>query len=142
MRYLAILTLLVLPFQALAQDATDAINALRAQAGRAPLSLNAELQAAAEAHARDMAKYRYFSHTGRNGSTHATRAKRAGYSYRHLSENIAQNQPSMSVALNAWMNSPGHRKNILNSRARDYGLAVAKDANGITYWVMMLGRER
>lgn len=113
------------------------INALRRAAGVGALQPSAALDRAAELHAADMVRSGYFSHTGTNGSSVGDRARQQGYRYGLIAENIAQGDPSLAAVLDSWMGSSGHRRNLLNRRVTDYGLAQ----NGRT-WVMVLGTPR
>ena len=63
--------------------------------------------------------------------------KNNGVSYRTAGENIAKGQKTPEEVMNAWMNSPGHRANILNPDFTKLGLGVAKDSNGTLYWSQM-----
>ena len=116
--------------------AAEALNGLRAQVGGAPLVLSPQLQAAAEAHGRDMVAKGYFDHKGRDGSTIATCVKREGYRYCFAAENIARGQKSLNDVMGGRAMSPGHRKNMLSKEAREFGLARVG-----TTWVMVLGRS-
>ncbi len=124
---------------AAAQDLSSAaqpqVNSLRANGGLDPLTVSAALVRAAQGHARDMAQNGFFSHTGSNGSGIGDRARAAGYGYCFIAENIAQGQDSIDAVLNGWMNSTGHRRNILSEGAQEFAL-VREGAN----WVMVLGR--
>lgn len=111
-----------------------ALNAQRAANARAALNLDARLATAAQAHADDMAAHGYFSHTGRNGSSFSQRIKAQGYGTCFMAENIAQGQQTEAAVLTTWMGSAGHRANILDARAKSYGLG----RSGST-WVMTLG---
>lgn len=135
-----LLSLALLTQPALAAETpavTDALNAIRAQGGQAPLRHSEALQAAAQGHASDMAKHNYFSHTGRNGSSHGTRARAQGFGRCFLAENIALNGGGLGAVLNTWMESSAHRKNILNRKSQVYGLAKG----GSDRWVLMLGED-
>jgi uncharacterized protein YkwD len=116
--------------------AAEALNGLRAQVDAPPLVLSPQLQAAAEAHGRDMVTKGYFDHKGRDGSSIATRVKREGYRYCFAAENIARGQKSLNDVMGGWAMSPGHWKNILSKEAREFGLARVG-----TTWVMVLGRS-
>jgi uncharacterized protein YkwD len=116
--------------------AAEALNGLRAQVDAPPLVLSPQLQAAAEAHGRDMVTKGYFDHKGRDGSSIATRVKREGYRYCFAAENIARGQKSLNDVMGGWAMSPGHRKNMLSKEAREFGLARVG-----TTWVMVLGRS-
>jgi uncharacterized protein YkwD len=109
-----------------------ALNEFRASQGRGPVVADAELTAAAEAHARDMASNGYFSHESLDGSRSGDRAKRAGCSWRAAAENIAWGQTSESQVLQGWADSAGHRRNMLGASYTRYGLGRAG-----TNWVLM-----
>jgi uncharacterized protein YkwD len=111
------------------------INQERSTRGLRSLSANARLEAAARTHAQDMVSNNYFSHDGPNGSSFSQRARAAGYTCA-AAENIAFGQTSEAELMTEWMNSSGHRRNILLSDARDYGLGRVGNM-----WVLMLGRD-
>ncbi|MBT3165657.1 sigma-70 family RNA polymerase sigma factor [Streptomyces sp. Vc74B-19] len=98
-------------------------NAQRAQAGCAPVKLDDRLGRAAQAHSEDMSANGYFSHTGRDGSTFVDRARAQGHPSPGA-ENIARGQGSAASVMDAWMNSPGHRANILNCSLTSLGVGV------------------
>lgn len=104
--------------------------------GGASLRNNSSLSTAAQKHSEDMNAHNYFSHTGRNGSSPADRARDAGYNSTFIGENIARGQRNPSAVVQAWMNSEGHCRNIMNPNYRDIGVGYS---NG--YWTMMLGRR-
>lgn len=105
----------------------SAINAVRADAGCKPLRLDARLTAAARSHARAMAEQNFFGHAGRDGSRLTARIKRQGYSFRTAAENIAAGQKSAGQVVQSWLDSSGHRRNILNCRMTETGIAVVYD---------------
>ena len=107
----------------------------RAQAGTSPVTQNAALQAAAQAHAEDLAARSTLSHTGSDGSSLSDRIARTGYGACFAAENIARGQPSIEAVMTSWRNSPGHYANMVNASARHYGFARAGDA-----WVLVLAR--
>ncbi len=120
------------------------INQERQNQGLAPLSMNAALREAARAHSRDMACQGFFSHTGSDGSSPADRVARYGYQFSYLGENIyAGNGPynSPQAAFQAWMNSPGHRQNILSPNFVHVGIGYAYDPNSPygSYWTADFG---
>ena len=107
------------------------LNGERADAGLPPLKLNAKLSAAAQAYAADLVKGQYFSHTGRDGSTIRTRLGAVGYLPRNggwaIGENLAWGTGALATPasiMRAWMNSPGHKENILNPEYREIGIGV------------------
>jgi uncharacterized protein YkwD len=106
------------------QAALTRINQLRRQAGAAPLVLNSQLTAAAAGHANDMAVKKYFSHTSKDGRSPGQRITATGYRYSTYGENIAWGYADWNAAITAWMQSQGHRANILNARFKHIGLGV------------------
>lgn len=138
---LLLIIVLCLPTGALAKnvsvEALQMLNQIRADNGRPPLAISPKLARAADAHARDMAAKNRFSHQGSDGSTLGKRAKRQGYRFCHVAENIAMGQRDLRAAMVAWMNSPGHRKNILSREPTQFGLAKSAGNR----WVMVLGRD-
>jgi len=142
------------PFAAPAAAAADSIalqvlqlvNAARAEAHRCgrnllpaapPLRLNAMLNAAALAHAQDMLRYRYFEHTGKDGSSPAQRITATGYRYRIVGENIASGPQTAQEAVHGWLSSPGHCQNLMDARFAELGVAYAASRSGEPriYWV-------
>jgi hypothetical protein len=107
------------------------LNGERADQGLAPLAPNDKLATAAAAHAQDLVAGSYFSHTGRDGSDVLDRIKRTGYirddrAWR-VGENLAWGTGALATPaaiVRAWMNSPGHRENLLNARYREIGVGV------------------
>lgn len=112
-----------------ADSVLTAINAARAKAGCGPLRLNGKLVAAAKAHARAMAEQNFFGHAGKDGSRFSSRIAGQGYSYRTAAENIAAGQKSASQVVNSWLKSSGHRRNILNCRMTETGIALVYQAD-------------
>jgi uncharacterized protein YkwD len=102
-----------------------------------PLVMNQKLSAAALAKAQDMLKNQYFAHTSPSGIGAADLAKKVGYEYLAIGENLAMGDFGDDQALvQAWMDSPGHRANILNSRYTEIGVAVIKGSyQGQTTWM-------
>lgn len=113
-------------------------------AAAGPLQFNVTLHSVASAHAADMARYSYFSHTGRDGSDIASRAARAGYGWKAIGENIAAGQMQADTAVQGWLNSPGHCANIMAPAYTEMGTAFAvntQSSAGI-YWVQVFGAQR
>jgi uncharacterized protein YkwD len=106
------------------------VNAERAKRGLRPLRFNAELARAAHAHSRDMARRGYFTHASADGSAFWRRVARyyrsAGFRYWSVGENLLWSSPDVSSgsAITMWLNSPGHRANLLSPRWREVGLAA------------------
>ena len=123
----------------------DRANVLRMERSMAPVSVNAQLQAAAEAFARHMAKTGEHSHTA-DGRTPVQRAVAAGYDFCMVTENIgyhaSSREPQSADVLaerlvRGWRDSPGHRRNIEDAAALETGVGVARDARGFWYVVQL-----
>lgn len=120
-------------------------NQERARAGVGPLVPDSRLIKAAEAHSEDMALRDYFSHTGLDGSTAVSRAAAFGFTGVGA-ENIAAGQPSPEQVVAGWMNSPNHRRNILDPNLQSIGVGyffLANDTGSVNYnhyWVQVFGR--
>jgi len=97
-------------------------NAERAGGGCGPLVNNGKLHAAALGHSVDMAEKDYFSHTSQDGSSMTDRIERQGYSWRSLAENIAAGYRTPASVVDGWMNSSGHRANIMNCNLTEIGV--------------------
>ncbi|WP_171074175.1 CAP domain-containing protein [Nonomuraea basaltis] len=110
-------------------------NAERAKGGCAPLKHDPQLRAAAFGHSDDMAKNNYFDHTSRDGRSFTDRIRAAGFTGGSAwAENIAFGQPSAASVVQGWMNSSGHRANIMNCRFNLIGVGAAKSSQGRIYW--------
>jgi uncharacterized protein YkwD len=114
-------------------------NQARARAGCGPVTYNRRLSNAAYQHSRDMATGGYFSHYNRFGDGPGDREWNAGYRWNAYGENIAWGQRDANSVMRAWMNSPGHRHNILNCRYRSVGVGVAYNSRGVPYWTQDFG---
>jgi uncharacterized protein YkwD len=104
-------------------------NAERAKHGCKALRIDQRLVVAARKHSADMAANGYFDHTSRNGDSPWKRMEDAGYDSPGA-ENIAKGYPTASAVVEGWMNSPGHRANILNCGLRAIGVGRASGAGG------------
>ncbi|WCD84130.1 hypothetical protein KPP03845_100450 [Streptomyces xanthophaeus] len=114
------------------------VNKERKAAGCDPLTANAKLSAAARAYSDTMARSGVMSHTGPDGSTMTSRVEAAGYAWSRLGENIARGQSDADAVMNAWMNSSGHRANILNCDFREIGVGLHKGDGG-PWWTQNFG---
>lgn len=117
-----------------AQAVLAEVNAARAKNGLSALTLDANMNRAAAVRAAELAQS--FSHTRPNGSRGLTALNEAGVSYRTAGENIASGQQSAQAVVSAWMNSSGHRANILSSLFGRMGVGQAT-IGGRTYWVQL-----
>ena len=118
------------------------VNQERAKAGCAKLSQDSRLVEAARAHSADMAARNYFDHTTPEGVTFDKRITNAGYRFSRAAENIAAGQSSPASVMQSWMNSSGHRANILNCGLTDLGVGVIYSTGGRPYWTQDFGTPR
>jgi uncharacterized protein YkwD len=113
------------------------VNQERAKAGCSPLTASSSLAALAEAFSKDMAARDFFDHTDPSGATPWDRAEDAGIT--NLGgENIARGQADAAAVMEAWMDSPGHRANILNCDFKTLGVG-AHFASGGPWWTQNFG---
>lgn len=117
----------------------DLVNQDRASEGLDPVCLNAKLLEAAKIHNDDMINNDFFSHTGSDNSAPWDRVSAVGYPWVTVGENIAWGQTSVESVHNAWMNSPGHRANILNSDFKQMGIAKG---DGLIKWTQKFATPR
>ena len=120
--------------QSMRQGVLDLVNAERAKAGKSPLSLNSALCDVAKLRAEEIVQS--FSHTRPNGTSCFTAIQEAGISYGALGENIAAGQSTPASVMDSWMNSDGHRANILSGDFSSIGIGYVKAPSGYGhYWV-------
>jgi len=121
-------------------EVTALINKERGKAGCVAVRTDERMRTAGRAHSADMAKNNYFSHTGRDGSSFVDRLERAGYPRDGAAgENIAYGYTTAQAVVTGWMNSEGHRKNILNCSAKATGVGLAYRGTS-AYWTQLFGR--
>jgi uncharacterized protein YkwD len=113
-------------------------NAERAKVGCKALAANSDLTQAAQQHSTDMANNDYFDHNSQSGLSPFDRITDAGYKFSAAAENIAMGQQSAVDVMKAWMNSAGHKANILNCTYTDLGVGQAV-ADGSPYWTQDFG---
>lgn len=118
----------------------DLVNQQRAAQGLPALKFNAELSKVAEAKAADMRDKGYFDHNSPTYGSPFDMMKQFGITYRAAGENIAKGYKTPAAVMDGWMNSPGHRANILNSNFTEIGVGYVTDGNGTGYWVQMFIR--
>ncbi|MCJ8282808.1 MAG: CAP domain-containing protein, partial [Rivularia sp. ALOHA_DT_140] len=106
----------------LIEEVIQETNKYRIEAGLQPLVLNLDLSESAQMHSEDMAHNDFFSHTGSNGTRVSDRTKSAGYESSFVGQNIAAGYMSAEEVVRGWMNSPGHRENILNPSYKEIGI--------------------
>ena len=129
----------------LIEQVVELTNVERAKEGLQPLKLNDRLLDAAQDHSNDMAQDDFFSHTGADGSTVGDRVRASGYQYSTAGENIAAGQITAAQVVEGWMNSPGHRANILNPNYTEIGVGyeyLQNDTGSVNYnyyWTQVFG---
>ena len=114
------------------------VNEMRAKNGLNPLTADWELSRVARYKSQDMKDNNYFSHTSPVYGTPFNMIKNFGISYKSAGENIAKGQKTPQAVVNSWMNSSGHRANILNSSYTKIGVGYVADGN---YWTQMFIRQ-
>jgi uncharacterized protein (TIGR03000 family) len=117
----------------------EATNAVRAQAGLPPLQADPRLVEAAREHSNNMARHNTIGHTLDQG-TFVDRLRRAGYVHTAAGENCAQGQPTPAAAVQSWMQSPGHRANLLSSRYTEIGIGIQSGAGGQKFYTQLFAR--
>lgn len=118
-----------------ARQVAALVNAERAKAGLSALSVQAEIVSAANVRAKEIKQQ--FSHTRPDGRSFGSVLTENGVSFRGSGENIAYGQKSPEAVMEGWMNSAGHRANILNANFKNIGVGYYQDANGVNYWVQL-----
>ncbi|MET9970890.1 CAP domain-containing protein [Streptomyces sp. NPDC006356] len=120
-------------------EVVDLTNRERARAGLQALSFDPALTTAAQAYSADMAARAFYSHTSPEGTQPWDRAAAAGSRMRAIGENIACGQRSPGEVVEGWMNSPGHRANILKRDFTHIGIGFAGGGPAGTYWTQLFG---
>ena len=118
-------------------EVLNLVNKERAAQGLKPLTLNKELSRVATLKSKDMNDKNYFDHTSPTYGSPFDMMKTFNISYKAAGENIAMGQRTPSEVMTDWMNSSGHRANILNSNFTELGVGIYKGANGTIYWTQM-----
>lgn len=121
--------------------AFEMINQKRIENGLRPLAWNAELASVARVHSQNMAEYQFFGHRGLDGKMVSDRADHIGLSkWRAIGENIAFNrgyQDPIAKAVEGWMNSPGHRHNLLEDSWKESAVGAAVAPDGSYYFTQV-----
>ena len=124
------------PTSDFAEQVVVLVNQERAANGCGPVTMESRLRAAAQGHSEDMALNDFFSHTGSDGSSPWDRIHAQGYQYSTAGENIAAGYSTPESVMDGWMNSPGHRANILNCDFVHIGVGyyyLANDTGSTNY---------
>lgn len=128
-----------------AYEVVKRTNEIRRSRGLPALAVNTQLSQAAQAYAKHMATQDFFSHTGADGSTWQERILATGYNFSDAAENLAIGHSSTSSVINGWMNSPGHRDNMLAYQVQEIGAGyfyLARDEGRVAsnhYWAQSFG---
>lgn len=118
-----------------AKQVATLVNEERAKVGLAPLTLDVTISKAATTRSKEIQTS--FSHTRPNGSSFSTVLKENGISYKGSGENIAWGQKTPKEVMKAWMNSDGHRANILNKNYTKIGVGYVQNSAGTAYWTQL-----
>lgn len=118
-------------------DPGTALNEYRAVHGLSKLRKSKKLTAAAQGHARDVARMGKVTHTGSDGSSIGDRARAEGYRYARIAENVAWTARGFPTVMQVWDDSPSHRETLQLRDVDQYGLARSGQ-----YWVLMVGRSQ
>ena len=121
--------------QSFVRQVVQLVNEERAKNGLAPLTVHTGAEQAAAVRAKEIQTS--FSHTRPDGSGFSTALTQAGVSYTTSGENIAYGQQTPQAVMEAWMNSAGHRANILNASFRQIGVGHVRSASGVSYWTQL-----
>jgi uncharacterized YkwD family protein/spore coat assembly protein SafA len=120
--------------KALENQVINLVNVERAKAGLAPLKANWQLSRVARYKSQDMINNNYFDHISPTYGSPFNMMENFGIKFTAAGENIAMGQNTPQEVMNAWMNSPGHRSNILSPAYTDIGVGLAKTSSGVCYW--------
>lgn len=127
----------VIETKALESEVVRLVNIERAKVGLPPLKENWQLSRIARYKSQDMINKNYFSHYSPTYGSPFQMIESFGLRFSAAGENIAMGQRTPQEVMNAWMNSPGHRSNILNPTFTEIGVGLAKDKAGRCYWTQM-----
>jgi uncharacterized protein YkwD len=121
----------------------DLINAERRHQGLPALVYNPQLDRMAKIQARNMARLQKMAHVLPDADlpTLADRSRYVGYPYGRIAENVALGYPNAETVVEGWMNSKGHRANILNREVLETGIGIARSTGGGLYYCQVFGRQ-
>jgi len=127
--------------KALEQKVADIVNQRRAEAGLAPLKMNWEVSRVARYKSQDMIDKKYFAHQSPTYGSAFNMMENFGIKFTAAGENIAYGQKTPEEVMTSWMNSAGHKANILSSAYNQIGVGAAKASNGTLYWTQMFIKQ-
>lgn len=128
------------------------VNNERAKVGVDPLRINEQLDRAADLHSQDQADMNRMTHDGSNGSSMGSRISDSGYNWSNVAENVSQvaldpdtvmygGTGFENIGITGWMDSPGHRNNILDPNLEEIGVGYSTSADGSPYWTQTFGNS-
>ena len=127
------------------------VNKERAKVGADPLKINQQLDRAADLHSQDQARMDNMTHRGSNGSQLGNRVDNTGYEWSRVAENVSQVAYTPwtvmyggmvgNIDMQGWMESAGHRQNILDPNLEEIGVGYAVNADGNPYWTQVFGAD-
>ncbi len=127
--------------RALETEVIRLVNTERARAGRPALAENSKLSDVARTKSKDFINNNYFAHNSPTYGTPFDMLRSFGITFTAAAENIASGHRNAAEVMNSWMNSSGHKANILNSTYNQIGVGVARDNNGNLFWTQMFIRS-
>lgn len=119
------------------QKVVELVNIERQKAGLQTLKMDSAISNVARTKSKDMAVNNYFAHQSPTYGSAGDMLKKFGISWSAWGENIAAGQQTPEIVVNAWMNSPGHRANILSSNFNKIGVGYVTNSNGTPYWTQI-----
>lgn len=123
-----------------AKEVVELVNKERVNRGLQPLKAHAKLTDCAQAKAQNMIDKNYFAHNSPTYGTPFDMIEQWGIKFTAAGENIAYGQNTPKEVMQTWMDSPGHRSNILSDSFAEIGVGVATNKNGVIYWTQMFMR--
>ena len=128
-------------FRGFENEVVRLVNVERARAGLPPLTENWEVSRTARFKSQDFINRNYFAHNSPTYGTPFQMLNSFGIQFLAAGENIARGQRSPAEVMNSWMNSPGHRANILSPSFNQIGVGIARDSRGTLFWTQMFIRR-
>lgn len=125
------------PLKSMEDEVIRLVNVERSKYGLQPLVKNWEASRIARIKSQDMIDSKYFSHNSPSYGSPFNMMENFGLRFSSAAENIAKGQKTAQEVMNSWMNSSGHRANILSKNLTQIGVGAAKAANGTMYWTQM-----
>ena len=119
------------------QKVVELINVERQKVGLSTLKMDSAISNVARAKSKDMAVNNYFAHQSPTYGSAGDMLRQFGISWSAWGENIASGQKTPEIVVNAWMNSPGHRANILSNNFSKIGVGYVTNSNGTPYWTQI-----